>query len=326
MTNISEDIIARYVSGRCSDVELEAVRQWLAESPDHGRELFGCEQAVMLACGVRSGAELRRKAAYDRVTARIMSEEIAGRRIRRGRMMRWCAAAAVIVGMVVAGVSLMRHRVVPMVTVAAADVPMEVLLPDSSRVWLNNNASIEYPEQFADNRSVRLRGEAYFEVTHDEDHPFTVDGDLMDVTVLGTRFTFRSCQDDQESFVSLVEGRVKVGTTANDDTVILTPGQKATFDPLSGNLDVTEVMAQLDAVWHDQNIPFRNASITQIAKVIEHLYDVKVHVAANVNKSATYSGAAMRYESVDTTLSVLANTLPISYTISGDEIYISAKR
>ena len=40
-----------------------------------------------------------------------------------------------------------------------------VLLPDGSRVWLNSDSKLTYPEQFAKyHRKVTLEGEAYFDI------------------------------------------------------------------------------------------------------------------------------------------------------------------
>ena len=44
-----------------------------------------------------------------------------------------------------------------------------VLLPDGSRVWLNADSKLTYPEQFAKyNRNVMLEGEAYFEIAENK--------------------------------------------------------------------------------------------------------------------------------------------------------------
>ena len=73
-----------------------------------------------------------------------------------------------------------------------------ITLPDSSRVWLNSDSRISYPDEFTGNkRVVSLSGEAYFEVTKDSLHPMVVlTNKDFTVEVLGTTFNIRSYEND----------------------------------------------------------------------------------------------------------------------------------
>lgn len=326
MTKLSEGTIVRFLSSQCTDIELDEINRWISESPDNAKLLFELERIHTLSCDAYDRTNTAD--AFAKLSRRIAIEEGVSNARRRNRMRLWgsIAAAAVIVLLVTIAIPFTRTQAIPMIKVTAAASPVETTLPDGSHVWLNKYTTIEYPEQFAENRNVKLHGEAYFEVKHDTSHPFTVDGNYIDVTVLGTKFTFRSNSGNAFSFVSLVEGSVKVNETEGEGCVVLNPGQKATYDPTCKLLTVNDTETPLDAVWHDNNIPFHNATIRQIASALEQLYGMKVHVNDNVSSNATYSGAAMRYDSIDTTLSNLAHTLPIIYTIQNGEVWISAKR
>jgi len=49
----------------------------------------------------------------------------------------------------------------------------QIVLPDSSKVWISNSSKLKYPVQFAKNtRELYLSGEAYFEVSHNKKKPF----------------------------------------------------------------------------------------------------------------------------------------------------------
>ena len=66
----------------------------------------------------------------------------------------------------------------------------KVTLEDGSKVLLNANSRLEYPKEFASKkkRIVSLTGEARFEVTKDNHHPFIVSAGKMQTQVLGTVF------------------------------------------------------------------------------------------------------------------------------------------
>ena len=58
---------------------------------------------------------------------------------------------------------------------SAPGIVTQVLLPDSSKVWLNAGSSLRYPSRFTEKeRNVQLSGEGYFEVQSDKEYPFYV--------------------------------------------------------------------------------------------------------------------------------------------------------
>ena len=67
-----------------------------------------------------------------------------------------------------------------------------VHLNDGSRIFLNSASQISYLKNFSENRSVKLQGEAFFEVFRDTLHPFTVETRDLKTTVLGTSFNIKS--------------------------------------------------------------------------------------------------------------------------------------
>lgn len=85
-------------------------------------------------------------------------------------------------------------------------------LPDSTRVWLNAESELRFPDRFVgDKRVVFLSGEAYFDVERDEEHPFRVELDGGSVNVLGTEFNV-SAYAGEDVAATLVEGSVSFRT------------------------------------------------------------------------------------------------------------------
>lgn len=84
----------------------------------------------------------------------------------------------------------------------------KIVLADGSRVWINSQSVLEFPARFTENeRRVRLKGEAYFDIIKDEHKPFIVEVGDKEVRVLGTQFNI---SDYEGSFVAtLVSGKVR---------------------------------------------------------------------------------------------------------------------
>lgn len=86
---------------------------------------------------------------------------------------------------------------------------LELTLSDGTHLWLNSEATLEYPSVFArDNRTVRLSGEALFEVTRDTERPFIVETFASDVKVLGTKFNVNADESRRRFSTTLFEGSV----------------------------------------------------------------------------------------------------------------------
>lgn len=87
-----------------------------------------------------------------------------------------------------------------------------VILPDKSKVWMNAASSLTYTTNLLKNgiRSVKLNGEAYFEVAKDKLHPFVVETKNQQVKVLGTHFNINAYDDEHVVKTTLLEGSVEI--------------------------------------------------------------------------------------------------------------------
>src|SRR5690606_11850951 len=85
----------------------------------------------------------------------------------------------------------------------------QLVLPDSTKVWLNAASSITFPTEFNDSqRKVRMAGEIFFDVAANPLKKFIVVSGDVHTEVLGTQFNVSSYSDDEESTITLQEGRV----------------------------------------------------------------------------------------------------------------------
>lgn len=116
-------------------------------------------------------------------------------------------------------------KMVSMVTPRGKDC--HLVLPDGTKVWLNDESQLDFPSRFGSGkRIVRLKGEAFFEVTKDKKHPFVVENDYFTTTVLGTVFNVRA-YDEKDANIILVSGRVALNTGILSETKYIEPGQMA---------------------------------------------------------------------------------------------------
>lgn len=324
---LDEKIILKFLRGECNEQELQAIKSHIDQSDEAAEELFKLRQTYrMLEAERMSDAEVN--AAYNRLNERL-SQKVQARKaeIRHIKMRRIASVAASIVAVVAIGVVLLWHRGNSNMLVAQApdDSVIQVSLIDGTKVWLHNGAKLRYPKSFNNSvRKVELQGEGYFEVAKDRIHPFLVQGNSIKVKVLGTKFAFKAT--GKSSQVNLLEGSVEVQELARHGMVMLSPGQTASIDSITGTLRVSERQhAELSAIWHDDLIPFSNATVAEIARTLQYIYHEKIYVADDVDTATTYTGSVKRKGTVEDVLEALTNTLPITYKKTTNHIVLSNK-
>lgn len=327
MHKLDEEIVLKYFQNQCSEDELIEIQSWLKESEENVCELFDLEMVFHSARLDKFSSPDFLKESEKKLYQKIeKSDSQIKKKLYWLGFTKYVAVAAVlIVGIFIFHYLFQNKSIVTeeiIVMVSPEDTITEVILPDGSKVWVNRRSTIKYPKKFAaTSRNVSLEGEAYFEVTRDNTRPFFVHSDALDVKVLGTTFNFKYHKGDTRADVSLLEGEVEVKGNKSAGQIVLSRGQKAELDLMSGRLRVKETNTKLDAVWHNGLIPFDNASIFEIANTLECLYNVNIILSPHLS-SNKYSGVLKKSESVNTVLKSLMNSIPIKYKVTNNNIYI----
>ncbi len=202
------------------------------------------------------------------------------------------------------------NETVPMAEVVApANARVKYTLPDSSVVWLNSGSHIKYSTAFAKNRHIELKGKAYFEVTHDSYHPFSVSFPNGKVEVLGTKFSV-STKDNGDFYVTLVEGKVRALVGKDNKPVILIPDQMLAVN--GNDFLVKSVNAKNSVAWINGKLIFRDTPFNEVAQKLSDWYNVDVIIKDPSLNRITYRGV-FKDENIENVLRLMSMTLPIRY-------------
>lgn len=187
-------------------------------------------------------------------------------------------------------------------------------LPDGSRVWLNAGTSLHFPTAFTGNdRRVELKGEAYFEVSHNKEKPFKVVTDKAEVTVLGTHFNISAYEEEPVMQTTLLEGSVLVKN--NHDEKRLIPGQQATIKEAGGLVNVSKGDPAVAIAWKNGLFEFKNLGIEAIMRELQRWYNIDVSYKY-ITKD-TFVASIQRSDSLPDLLKLLESTGHIHFNIDG---------
>jgi len=198
----------------------------------------------------------------------------------------------------------------------------QVELPDGTQVWLNADSYLEFPSKFTNNeRKVVAGGEVYFSVAKDKTKPFIIESQGMNLKVLGTEFNLRSYPDDDQLITTLVEGSLEVGN-ALGETRLLSPGKQIVV--LKADNSMNEYTANIEAVtaWRNGKFIFQNRCLEDIMYDLARWYDVKIFFANTSVKEARFSIDVLRYNEIESILSLIEGTGDASFEIKDNIITV----
>lgn len=315
-----EHRIVHFITNQCSEKEILELNNWAENEPqefNHHAELYH----IYMMAKATTISEDDVDSAFRRLQERINSEPIEIEMRRPWWQSRHIAASIIFFlsfFCTALGWQWWSNRAVnepEMVSVCtnATDVK-NVILPDGTSVWLNNNSELSYPKEFTNiAREVRLKGEGYFNVVRKPHLPFIVHNEDQDIRVLGTVFYVSNSPAKHEYIVSLIKGSVEVNNNISNDRVILLPGQRAIANDQDGEISIDEIPVTNDQLWHHKVLSFKQSTISNIMATLEKIYGIDIKVKALRHKNSTYSGEIAPKQDIEGTLKLLQLTLPFSY-------------
>lgn len=306
MKRPDRDTIRRVLDERATPQEAREVARWFS-SAEGAAELSRLidEEARMLETG-------------ERMPASGIPSEAIYRRIR----------AALIPCLLVLGVGIRLDRQVGGIfsapEYAEIYVPkgerMQMVFQDGTRVWLNADTRLRYPEKFGFSmRRVELDGEAYFSVSHNPARPFVVGLGGAQIEVLGTEFNVQAYDDSPLIAVSLDAGSVSMSDGRN--SFLLAPSDRLLYDRTTrqGRLDHVDTSGV--SLWRKSIISFRDTPLEEVLRTLGRWYDVTFKVT-DPRAYDYYFTLTTHDSSLREILSELQRIAPMRFTREGDTIVI----
>jgi transmembrane sensor len=336
-----ETIVQKYLRGESNREELEKVLE-LFSDPYHNLDL----RPVLFRCWEKDEETEQNHLPYlknqdnilDKIHHRINIE--AGRKkenpAKKFAINLLKIAAVLIIGLFIGilAQSLQKAEPVYYTAIAPKGSISQMILPDNTLVYLNAGSELKYTEENQKNfldikngsRKVFLTGEAWFDVSKNEEKPFVVHTPFYNVEVLGTQFNVKAYSNDDEVVTTVEGGTVKVVSSENftiKEAQTLQPGEQLVYTKNKG-INISEVNTRRFTAWKDNKLIFINMNLKELFVLLERKYGVDIEVADNMVLDYHYD-STITNETILEVLDLIAETLPIKYKIEGQKIIIQKK-
>ena len=201
-----------------------------------------------------------------------------------------------------------------------------LVLADGTSVMINSDSKLSVPDRFeGKERRVRLEGEALFHVAQDVEHPFIVETDGGDVTVLGTVFNVNAYSGEDYVQTTLVEGRVAFQGKGMTEARTIAPGEQITYDVQTNSVNVEKVDTRIYTAWTEGKWIIEGERLDEIMKQLARWYDVTVFYQNAEAKDLVFTGDLEKYSNCNVILDIISMTTNVEFELKDRVIIVKMK-
>jgi len=322
------ELIAQHLSGEISENDRKDLMEWVNSDAKNQALLKETTQLWEISEEYDSPFETNVNEAWEKVAQKIAitndSKDSSAKVIRLSNFKRFLQIAAVFL---IGAVGLFFFFQNPAPELFAFDTndeqTLDFLLPDSSRVVLNENSHLTY-QDLEGKRIVTLEGEAWFDVKHLDSIPFEIESGEAKTVVLGTAFNVRAYPEEDIIEVSVERGKVAFFEKKNiANTTFLPAGKEGIFYKKEKKIANQKRENENVNAWRTMTMDFENVELEKVFETLERYFEVEIEADSKIRK-CTLNGNYTNPK-VEDVLNYIEAILGLKYKINGSEITITGE-
>lgn len=308
---MKRELIVKYIVGEADQRERSEVERWIAEDRNNRVEF----EKMKKIWDIGEGAEQVPDVDIDNAWSNFV--RMRDGRTKHIRWNRWAVAAAMLVFCAL-GFWVMQASLGDQQTLKTEMQVQHAVLPDGSTVHLNTHAEMSYEKGWLGKyRHVQLRkGEGFFDVKKDPEHPFVIQTGRSKITVLGTSFHVR--REGVFTEVIVASGSVKV--THDEQEIVLKPNQMVLLsDTSTKEMRVDTVPDQLYRYYVRQEFIFENTDLKRVFEILGKAYGQQFIIDNPKTRELPYT-ATFEQQSLQEIVETILKTFDLKM-VKKDNIY-----
>jgi len=317
-----DDLLVKYLLEEATKQDRIEVEKWIALQTANGMYFENFRTIWNQSKYLAAHSKVDEDAAWIRFKDRVQETESQVIPMVSNPYFKYLRIAAAIILM--AGGSWFGYQISiknnfsPQISVFSGEKTLVDTLPDGSIITLNKNSAISYAENFTtgSTRNVKLKGEAFFQVTPDKSKPFLVDANDVIVRVVGTSFNVKSSLERTEIIVET--GLVEV--TKKEQKVKIRPEEKVTVLKNISALVAKKNEDQFYKYYRTDKLVCNDTPLWKLAEVLSEAYHTQVVVSQerkNLPINTTFES-----KSLDEILMIISETFNITVVRNDDQIIL----
>lgn len=305
---VDEELMAKYLLGEATEAQTAAIEAWSKQSAANLRQLNDYK-AILSASKLPVDQTLDERAALERLNARIGSAGL--RKHGYFPVLRLVAILAVICSL---SWFIYRNTIASRSDLYTSSQTLTRQLPDGSTVILNKQSSLSFVGGlFNRTRQVKLKGEAFFQVSKDRKKPFIIEVNDIRVTVVGTSFNVKN--KGKETTVNVESGIVKV--EHHRESVRLVAGQKVELK--ENRLIRGENLGKLYNYYYTHELICDQTPLRELIPILNEKFNAHIVIINPAIEQLPIS-TTFKNETLQEILEVVSKTLKIKVSYAKDLI------
>jgi transmembrane sensor len=315
--DMSEDILIKYILAEASAAETQEVEAWIAVSDANAKKFEQVKIILETSKRLAQVSPLDETEAWEKFKEKRAAPQEPAKVRSINPNAGWLRVAATILFLIGGGwIAYHLYNRQEFVNIQATNKMRVDTLPDGSVVYINKNSSISYTGNFKSNREIRLNGEAFFEVKHNEQAPFIVHVNDVIIKDIGTAFNVKSKQRNTEVIVE--SGIVQVSKSSN--SIRLNPAEMVRIKPDDKTFKVEKNPDMLYNYYRNNVFNANNTPLWRLVEVLNEAYGANIKIENDALRNITITVPIKLEDSLINVLNVIKQTTPqihISKTENG---------
>lgn len=318
------DLISRYLLNELSSEEAKAFEHWIESNPENIEKLNEYKAVWESTNNYQKGFNPNVHKALAIVHKSAGNTQMQKSRSRFATILKVASVAALIIGIIGLTYYYNPLNTYDKIVVLSSGINevKEIVLPDSSHVWLNENSTLLVAKAFTKKqRKVILKGEAYFEIKRDETKPFIIRTGNTFTEILGTSFNIK--MDTLSGNVSVIVHSGKVAfysSISKSGKSILNPTDEGIFYSSNSKIIRSSNLNVNYLAWKTGILTFNDTPLNEVCFELSKHYKKSIKTAAPIlNKSLT---GTFKNEKLQDILKTIELTLDVKTETSGNETII----
>ncbi len=316
-----EDLIGKVLTGEASADEQLQLSSWTEASDENKRRFDQMRLVFELAASNKVRVQFDTDAAWVKMKEQIRKSS--GRSISFFPGLTMIRMAATVAILVSAGIFAYRYFNPPIdqYTLTAGFSKIQDTLPDGSTAFLNKKSVIEFEFNHRQKtRKVKLKGEGFFEIKHENEKPFIIETDQVMIRDIGTAFNVRAYPESDTVEVMVTTGEVQFYTMQNEG-LHLHAGETGIYSKRMNSFSLLELTDMNTLAYKTGVLSFNNTDLKTVVDKINEVYNSRIELK-NPQLSNCHITVSFHDDTLDTIVEVIAETLRLTVTRENDKILL----